>query len=366
MRLCAGSEARLLAVLLSVAFAGPAQAQMGDLQAGEMKVFRDWIAGCDNTRSCTALSLPRETDDDVAFLRLDRPAGPEGNPKLTLKLRSQKLEPRFEIELSLDGAAFPKPGRSVPATSRDAELAEIVLAPTEAEALIAAARKASTLTIRTASRRFTVSLGGSVAAMLWIDERQGRLNTPSALIRKGSSGMAPPAPSVPVIGTRPASGKALPKAEAAALVKAMRAEINRREPDSCEDVPAGFTDADGAWPLDDRLRLVALACSRGAYNVSSQFWLVTGRDVASARPAAFEDSGNSPANELVNADYDPKTGQVAFFAKARGLGDCGASGSYGWNGARFVALQLSAMAECRMISGDDWITLFRSEAKLGG
>jgi hypothetical protein len=340
--------------------------QIGEMQPGESKVFRDWIAGCDNTRSCMALSLPRETDDDVGFLRLDRAAGPDGAPKLALKLRAQKLEPRFDIELALDGAAFPAPGRRFPATSADGELAEIILAPAEAEALIAAARKASTLTARTATRRFTVSLGGSVAAMLWIDERQGRLNTPAALIRKGPSGSAPPAPPLPVIGTRPASGKPVPKTEAAALIKAMRTEINRREPDSCEDVPSGFTDTDGAWPLDDRLRLVALACSRGAYNVSSQFWLVTGRDVARAKPASFGDSGNTPVNELVNADYDPMTGQVSYYAKARGIGDCGAAGSYGWTGTRFVVLQLSAMAECRQISGEDWITLFRSEAKLGG
>ena len=35
----------------------------------------------------------------VAFLRLDRAAGPEGAPSLALKLRRQKLKPRFEIGL---------------------------------------------------------------------------------------------------------------------------------------------------------------------------------------------------------------------------------------------------------------------------
>lgn len=361
MRRRAGVEAPLLAVMLGIALAGPAYAEIG-----ETKTFRDWIAGCDNTRSCTALSLPKESDDDVAFLRLDRPAGPDAAPTLFLKLRTQKLPPRFEIDLTLDGAAFPAAGRRLAATSNDAEVAEIALAPAEAEALIAAARKATTLTARVNSRSFTVSLAGSVAAMLWIDERQGRLNTPTALIRKGPTGSAPPAPALPVIPSKPAAGKPLPKMEVEALVKAMRAEINRREADSCEDMPAGFTDTDGAWPLDDSLRLIAVACSRGAYNVTSQFWLVTGRDVAKARPAGFEDSGNTPGNELVNADYDPNSGRVSFYAKGRGIGDCGASGSYGWTGTRFSVLQFSAMPECRLIPGDDWITLFRSEVKIGG
>jgi hypothetical protein len=84
---------------------------------------------------------------------------------------------------------------------------------------------------------------------------------------------------------------------------------------------------------------------------------VPDRNVAKAKPAEFE---GSRGNELVNADFDPKTGRVMFFAKGRGIGDCGSSGSYNWNGAYFAVLQLSAMGECRRIPGDDWITLFRS------
>lgn len=355
MRRAAGVEAGFAALLLSLALSAPAQAQIG-----EMKIFRDWIAGCDNTKVCSALSLPSEADEDVAFLRLDRPAGPNGAPTLALKLRRQKLKPRFDIELALDGAPFPAAGRRLQGGSIDGETAEIAIAPAEAEALIAAARKATTLTAKIEQRSFKLSLAGSVAAMLWIDERQGRLNTPSALIRKGTAGIVPPAPALPVIATRPAVGKPLPKEQAVALVKAMRAELNRREPDSCEELSDG---SDGAFPLDDTTRLVVVACSRGAYNVSSQFWLVPGRDVARAKPAEFE--GNKPGNELVNADFDPKSGRVMFYAKGRGIGDCGASGSYGWNGTRFAVLQLSGMDTCRLIPGDDWITLFRSEEKTG-
>lgn len=355
MRRCAGVEASVSALLLLLALSAPAQAQIG-----AMKTFRDWIAGCDNTRTCTALSLPNEADDDVAFLRLDRPAGPDGVPTLALKLRSSKLQKQFAVELALDGAPFPAAGRRLQGASIDGETAEIAIAPADAEALIAAARKATTLTARIEARNVKISLAGSVAAMLWIDERQGRLNTPTALIRKGTAGPVPPAPALPVIASKPATGKPLTKDQAAALVKAMRAELNRREPDSCEEMSDG---SDGAFALDDSTRLVVVACSRGAYNVSSQFWLVPGRDVARAKPAEFEGNRDKPGNELVNADFDPKTGRVMFYAKGRGIGDCGASGSYGWNGTRFAVLQRSAMDTCRLIPGDDWITLFRCAEK---
>ncbi len=358
MRLGDGSRTGLAALALTLSLAMPAQAQIGPI-----KTFRDWVAGCDNTKSCTALSLPAETDDEIAFLRLDRPAGPDGVPTLALKLRAQKLKKNFTIALALDGQPFPAAGQSLQASSVDGEVAEVAIPAATAEALIAAARKATTLTASIESSTFKVSLAGSVAAMLWIDERQGRLNTPSALIRKGTNGTAPTAPPVPVIASRPAAGKPLSKAEAAALIKAMRTETNRREPDSCEDTPDGLSDADGAWALDGTLRLVAIACSRGAYNVSSQFWLVAGRDVAKARPAPFDGDTSRTSSELVNADFDPKTGQISFYAKARGLGDCGSSGSYGWNGQRFAVLQWSEMSECRLLPGDDWITLFRSRER---
>lgn len=354
----AGFEGALLACALTLASVTASHAQIGP-----SKIFRDWIAGCDNTKSCSALSLPGGTEDEIAFLRLDRPAGPAGAPTLALKLRAQKLKPSFTIALALDGAPYPAAGRSLSATSIDGEVAEIAIPPADAEALITAARKATILTAKINSASFKVSLAGSVAAMLWIDEQQGRLNTPTALIRKGTTGTVPAAPPLPVMASRPASGKALAKAEASALIKAMRAEIQRREPDSCEDMPDGFTDTDGAWALDDTLRLVAVACSRGAYNVSSQFWLVSGRDVAKARPAPFEGDASKAASELVNADFDPRTGRVSFYAKARGIGDCGSSGSYGWDGRRFAVLQWSEMSECRLIPGDDWITLFRSAEK---
>jgi len=254
MRRSAGVEAGLGAFALWLALMMPAQAQIG-----EMKTFRDWIAGCDNTKSCTALSLPDEGDENVAYLRLDRPAGPDGAPKLALKLRREKLKPSFEIELALDGAPFPTAGHRFAVSSNDGETAEIAFGPTEIEAFIAGVRKATVLTLQRDGQSQKLSLAGSVAAMLWIDEQQRRLNTASALIRKGTAGSAPPAPPLPKIITRAAIGKPLTKSQSAALVKAMRKELNRREPASCEDIPEGFTDTDGAFALYETTQLVVVA-----------------------------------------------------------------------------------------------------------
>ncbi len=105
--------------------------------------------------------------------------------------------------------------------------------------------------------------------------------------------------------------------------------------------------------------MVALACSRGAYNLSSSFFIMPENEPAKAAPLSFADGGN----DLTNASFDPRTGHIAFFDKGRGIGDCGAAGGYAWTGNAFVQTEFSMMGECRGISPEDWITLYRSKGK---
>jgi hypothetical protein len=326
----------------------------------EPKSFRDWMAGCDNLKSCTALSVPSDGTDTIAYLRLERPAGPEGAAKLVLRLRGEWQKPPLTVELKLDGAAFPAGGKSMPVAA-DADLATVTFQPAEMTAFIDAARKATKLSVAVPGATAEVSLSGAVAALLWIDEQQGRLNTPTALIRKGSVGTAPAAPAMPVITARPASG-ALSEKDAKALAAALRRQIKQRDPDQCEDGEM-TTKQDMAWRLDARRSLVSLTCSLGAYNASNAFWIVENGAVASARPVEFPWTDDSEKNTLVNGAFEPKTGRIEYFAKGRGIGDCGALGGYAWTGAGFALTGFSMMGECRGIGSDDWITLFRSEVR---
>ncbi|WP_158673569.1 DUF1176 domain-containing protein [Bosea sp. FBZP-16] len=324
------------------------------------KGFRDWMAGCDNLKSCTALSVPSDGTDTIAYLRLERPAGPEGAAKLVLRLRGEWQKPPLTVELKLDGAAFPAGGKSMPVAA-DADLATVTFQPAETTAFIDAARKATKLSVAVPGATAEVSLSGAVATLLWIDEQQGRLSTPTALIRKGSVGTAPAAPAMPVITARPASG-ALSEKDAKALAAALRRQIKQRDPDQCEDGEM-TTKQDIAWRLDARRSLVSLTCSLGAYNASNAFWIVENGAVASARPVEFPWTDDSEKNTLVNGAFEPKTGRIEYFAKGRGIGDCGALGGYAWTGTGFALTGFSMMGECRGIGSDDWITLFRSEVR---
>ena len=61
---------------------------------------------------------------------------------------------------------------------------------------------------------------------------------------------------------------------------------------------------------------------------------------------------------LVNASWDAKTGQLMSYAKGRGLGDCGSSQSYVWDGSTFRLIEMRMMNQCR--GAWDWIPLWRA------
>lgn len=328
--------------------------------APEPKGFRDWMAGCDNLKSCTALSVPSDGIDTIAYLRLERPAGREGAARLVLRLRGEWQKPPLSLELKLDGAAFPAGGKSMP-VSADGDLATVTFQPAEIAAFIEAARKATKLSVAAPGAMAEVSLAGAVAALLWIDEQQGRLNTTTALIRKGSGTSVPPAPAAPVVMAKPASGS-LSEKDAKALAAALRKQIKQRDPDQCEDGEM-TTRHDMAWRLDGKRSLVSLTCSLGAYNASNAFWIVENGAVAGAKPVEFPWTDDTEKNTLVNGEFEPKTGRIDYFAKGRGIGDCGATGGYAWTGTSFALTAFSMMGECRGIGSDDWVTLFRSDVK---
>lgn len=326
----------------------------------EPRTFRDWMAGCDNVKRCTALSLPAKEPPPLAYLRLERAASPGAVTELVLRLRGEWESPPRALQLKLDGEAFPVSGRFVP-TGGDGDLLSLTFRPQEAAALIEAARKAARLTVSGPNLTAHISLSGAVAAMLWIDEQQGRLDTRSALIRKGSRKQASAALALPVVSAKPASGT-LSEEAAKALAASLRAQIKQRDSDLCED-DEPLVASDQAWSLDGARRLVGLGCSRGAYNLTTGFWLVERDDVAAAKPVIFPQGEGDQNNMLTNADFDQKTGLITFFSKGRGLGDCGEMGGYAWTGSGFVQSELSVMGECRGIGSEDWITQYRSTAK---
>jgi len=333
-----------------------------DCQAQGMKIVRDWLAGCDNTRHCTAVGMSSPDAAAFAALHFERgPAGSDGIPEITLQLDAD-TDLRGDWTLEVDGS--PLSGPAAEGLRADGESGGTLQLrhPDAIAALLDALRRANTLAVRGPSGVVgSVSLSGASAVLLWIDEQQGRLGTSTALVRRGERDPArmAEAPSPPRVQPSPDGIIALAADESAEPVARVRASVDEED---CEALRPDGPGEDDAWALPGGRHLVSLTCFIGAYNIGSRWFLLE----AGLPPrlldfaAAGADGRFEPVNDLINAGFDPASGVLGSFSKGRGLGDCGSHGKWAWDGQRFVLQHFRLMPECRGVEPELWPVLWRS------
>ena len=312
----------------------------------ELKVYGDWIVGCDNGRACQAVGLvPEDWPDNAATIVLRR--GPEAGavPEISFDLDGSEA-----VALEADGKRL-----KARLIASDAKVA-----PADVPEVIGAIRSAKQLKIlgATGAPVGTVSLKGASAALLYMDDRQLRVGTVTAVVRPGirPASAVPAPPALPVVRAVPLT-RAPPIAVGSARINALRKQRG------CTIGEVGGPDSAEVYPLSASQSLILLACGSGAYNVTHVPLVATRRgraiDIAiapfDANPGWWEDG--KPF--LINADWDPAGGLLGSFTKGRGLGDCGTSSSYAWDGRRFRLVEESTMGECR--GSVAYITVWRAK-----
>lgn len=323
-------------LLLAAAAAAP--------QPHALKTFQDWTVGCDNGRACHAVALiPEHWPDDALTMSVRRGADNGAQPVIA-----------FELGSDSNAASVSADGRRIAARLVGAE-GETRVAPADSAAAIAALRSAGQLQLHGADGKAlgTISLKGASAALLYMDEQQRRVGTPTALVRRGKGGAAAPPPPLPVV-TAPRVSKARPTALGAASLEALR-----KKHGCTLDEVGGPEDAEVAT-LTAGETLLLLACGSGAYNVSFVPFVV--RRGGRAEIAPFDHRPGWWAEEgkpmLINAAWDEERGLLTSFSKGRGLGDCGTDSEYAWDGRAFRLVEQAEMDECR--GSRDYITTWRA------
>ncbi len=326
----------ILALLLLAAAAPP--------QPTSLKTFQDWTVGCDNGRACHAVALmPEDWPDDALTMSVRR--GPEAG-----------AQPVVAFELGADGnaSAVSADGKRLAARLVGAD-GETRVAAADTAAVIGALRSAARVQLLGADGKSlgTVSLRGASAALLYMDEQQRRIGTATALVRRGTGAPALPPP-LPVV-TAPPVSSARPTMLSAAAVKALRRKHG------CEIGEVGGPDEAESAALTAGETLLLLACGSGAYNVSYVPFIV--RRGGRAEIAPFDHRPGWWAEEgkpmLVNAGWDKARGLLGSFSKGRGLGDCGTTSEYAWDGRAFRLVEQAEMDECR--GSRDYITTWRAK-----
>lgn len=313
---------------------------------GEVKQFRDWIVACDNGGRCEAQALPPENAPDGApVLSIIREPDADSAPEIAFPDMDRPPEAG---ELTIDGRA----------------------APTEPMALALALSRGLKLTVPgdAESQPVAISLRGSAAALRYIDVKQKRAGTMTAMVARGRRTLRPSDWTLPVIKA--------PQLYPATIVPSADWMVRLAETSACKDERTGVTE-DRAFSLGGvgsiHKAIVLIGCGSGAYNFLSAIYIgrydserpEQGWIFAPARTDFLSDpemrADGAPV--LINADWDEEGGTLSTFAKARGIGDCGNADSYAWDGEQLRLTGRRNMPVCR--GSIDWPTVWRARVERG-
>jgi Protein of unknown function (DUF1176) len=307
---------------------------------------QDWELVCDNTRTCRAVGYQNEEVSAPVSILLTRKAGP-GTPvagQVSLgddwdESLIDDLPKQFRLTLSIDGRAHGSMTMQRTGTVAD-------LTPTQVAALLKALARDTRIEFSAGRHRWTLSDRGASAVLLKMDETQGRIGTPGALVRKGNKPEAQALPAIPAPVVRAVKPHPPKPSDAGFLDRhsdavrtALRAESNE---DDCMDL----FDQKDPQPLEiARLTktklLVSTRCWLAAYNAGDGYWIIN--DTPPFKPELVTESANGYENGALSASH-----------KGRGLGDCWSSQEWTWDGETFVATGETTTGQCKGFPGGAW------------
>ena len=315
----------------------------------------DWELACDNTGTCRVAGYQQDADNLPVSVLLTRDAG-AGTP-VTGKVAlgedwgsDSTVPPPAAVTLHIDQRSHGRIAIRSHDSTGDLSAAQVA-------ALLASLRRDSLIEFPAAdsTQTWTLSDTGASAALLKMDDAQGRIGTVGALQRKGKRDesdvpAARPAPVVRAVGAVPArkGDDTLAERHADALRAALRAADAGQD---CMDLhDTDRTQDRGDLPLDiNRLDnghlLVSTRCWLAAYNSGDGYWIVTDAPPFKATLVTADANG-----------LELDTTQVTLDAshKGRGLGDCWGRDAWTWDGTRFVHAYAGSTGMCRGFPGGAW------------
>ena len=308
----------------------------------ETVTYKDWVTGCDNVRNCAAVALevgPSGTDGrtDHLEIMIEQPLARHLGPYVSLKFPFS-VAPQPDLRLFVDQNEVKIPA---PLDQR------IKIEGAVARKLIGQMLKGKWALLldlegKTVAR---ASLSGLTASLLRVDEQQGKVDTPSALVRPGKRVPYDDLPGYSVSLTRPAHSNRPLAAISAKAIADFKAN------DQCTtDIDTSATPRVVRLNSDNNMVIVPWRCGNGAYNLYSNIMIING--FGEIRPAIFDYdngiTGDGPSNVLVNVVWDDDKRVLEGFTRHRGIGDCGRVDRYIWSGEKFMLSEQWVMPECRM------------------
>ncbi|MEN5018824.1 DUF1176 domain-containing protein [Erwinia sp. Eh17-17] len=323
------------------------------VNAPVQKVFKSWQVTCNNLNDCEV----RNTDEALR-ITLERKAGPDAQPSLSFQQWGD-LKPQG---IWLDGKPWHSGIEIAPSKISGDDSAGGSDKLADIQQWVQASKNA--LTIALAPGTEGASLSGLNAALLLVDERQGRLGNQTALLKVGNSepSMVPGRP-VPEVMNFPVP-KVVPLTNAAALIDgAIAANRQLLANESCEPDTAARERSE-ALPLNDKQALVMVNCGLGAYQSASLLFISSRTNPAEIKqltlPLPDNDDQGKPIvmSWFTEVSYDPQTGELSYAGRGRGIADCGDSGGWKYDGKIFHLTYYNRQPECNGGDPGDWPSIW--------
>jgi len=341
----------------------PATAGYGTVSEGWGFVQDDWQVVCDNTRTCRAAGYASEAliDEPASILltALPKVALPKAQIQFISEVPLDELKP---AELWLNNKKY---GLLQP-NKEDSLLYD--LSAKQTQALLDHARIATKIEIRAGDNHWQISDTGMSAVLLKLDDVQGRVGMPIALVSKNNPNRQRPKAALPKPTIQKAfaysakDNKTLAPSTLAYFQKNIDnwVDINAEQLIGSKDVMGDcelinpktetyqrmseYGSTMLGWdfiPVDDSYMLATHTCWLGAYNFSNGYWLID--NAKPSKPTLITTAGN---------DYFD--GEISATHKDRGIGDCWNRTAWTWNGETFAKSEESSTGMCRGFAGGAW------------
>ncbi len=341
----------LLAVLPATALAAPPQ--------GFYQNYKDWDIACDNTGTCRLAGYQADETEPPVSILFTRQAGANASVIGEVSLlpfnddNAQLANIAARNELVLNGKSLGKLALNKKGQGK--------LSSAQTNALLEALKKESKISIRSGKYEWHLSDQGAAAAMLKADEFQGRLNTPSALIRKGDSSQAvlnpQPKPVIRAVAVPQKASYTLMQdtPRHSAVMKLLRDSNNHASTDDDNYCPALHDKEQMDWnrslyvyPLNDRQVLISAICIGGAYQTGG-YYAIADKELTKIEQVL------PPMTYGGHGGFDEKTATLSGSFKGRGIGDCWTSNTAVWDGKNFVRSEEHTTGSCKGFTGGAWL-----------
>ena len=317
--------------------AAMAIACLSALAHAEVFIFKDWAVSCDNTRGCEAAGFRADgSDSKPVMLWIARAAGAGAPVRARLKVETasgartgpfrlvvdEKTRLAEPLDGDLDAAAF---ARALPALL-----------------------ERSSVEVDFDSERYTLSLNGLKAALLKMDDLQGRIGTRGALVRKGPRDEHDVPGPLPPFTPHPAPNFALKSTDAALLkliLPTLAADCNVALSDGVDSADVAI------HRVSDGQVIVLRECQRGTFQSGYAAWLVDDKPPYGARRLEYPQADGSSRPLAMNVQWEGNGGSLRSISKGRAENDCGGDAFWTWTGRALELYNAHEAPLCRGMPG---------------